>query len=263
LSAVGVALHRLGRTGRGPGVRILYYHSVSEDPVRSSVSPAAFERQMASLRRADYDLLTLKEAEERLARGERIATRSVVVTLDDGFRDNYEQALPILLRYRVPATVFLTVAYIGTDQLPTLTRTNFVPRPLSWEQVAEMAAHGIQFGSHTLTHPLLTRVPHDEARRQIIDSRRALEDRLGGAVDLFCYPRGDFDASVQALVGEAGYRAACSTLPGVNDRATDRYALRRTYVSRRDTTREFARKLAGGYDLLQQGARLLHRARRR
>jgi peptidoglycan/xylan/chitin deacetylase (PgdA/CDA1 family) len=251
------------RAARGPGIRILYYHSVSDAPIRSSVSPEAFEHQMACLRTSGCHLLSLGEAVERLAARERFTGNSVVVTFDDGFRDNYEQAFPILMRYRIPATVFLTVAHIGTDRLPTLTGTSFVPQPLDWAQVAEMAASGVHFGSHTLTHPMLTGIPHEEAWKEIADSRRVLEERLAAPVDVFCYPRGDFNAAIQNLVIEAGYRAACSTLPGVNDAKTNHYALRRTYVSRRDTTHDFARKLAGGYDLLQQGARLLHRASHR
>ena len=262
LSTVGVGVHRASRLLRPTGLRVLYYHSVSDDPVRSSVSPPVFERQMALLREGGFRLVSLTEAVTRLAGPGPVPARSVVVTLDDGFRDNYEQALPALLRHGVPATVFLTVAYIGTDRLPTLTRTDFVPRPLDWAQVKEMQAHGVHFGSHTLTHPMLSRVPAEQARREIVDSRRELEDRLGTAVPFFCYPRGDFDAGVQAMVREAGYRAACSTLPGVNDRRTDRYALRRTYVSRRDTPAEFARKLRGGHDWLQQAGARLARARR-
>ena len=111
-------------------------------------------------------------------------SRNAVVTLDDGFQDNYEHALPILSRLKVPATVFLTVGYIGTDRLPTLTRTDFMPRPLDWREVKEMQAQGIEFGSHTITHPMLSQVSLDVARREIGESKRMLEDRLGtdGAV---------------------------------------------------------------------------------
>ena len=81
-----------------------------------------------------------------------------------------------------------------------------------------------------------------------------LEDRLGTEVPYFCYPRGDVNEAVKRIVRDEGYRAACSTLPGLNDRRTDLFELRRTYISRRDTPPEFAKKMAGAYDLLQRSA---------
>jgi len=211
---------------------------------------------MEYLRRARYRSLPLSEAARRLASPGELPERSVVITLDDGFRDNYERAFPILLGLGFTATVFLTASYIGTDRLPTLTGTDFVPRPLDWGQVKEMHAQGIEFGSHTLTHPMLSRLPLTEARREIAESRLVIEDRLGAPVRLFCYPRGDFNEGVKQIVREEGYVAACTTLPGTNDRRTDLLALRRTYVGRRDTEREFAKKAAGAYDLLQRSGLL-------
>jgi len=252
VTSLTLALHRLQRlAARGSAARIVYYHSVSDDPVRSSVSPGAFAAQIAHLRDG-YQVLSLADAVQRLGRRERLPARTVVITLDDGFRDNYEQAFPILMRAGVTATVFLTASYIGTDHLPTLTRTDFVPQPLDWGQVREMQRHGIDFGSHTLTHALLSQLPLDEARREIRESRRLIEDRLGAPISQFCYPRGDFSEAVKRLVGEEGYAAACTTRPGLNDWRTDPFALRRTYISRRDTPGEFAKKVAGAYDLPQQ-----------
>lgn len=264
LASAGLALHRLGRLAAPAShVRVLYYHSISETPIRSSVSPRAFASQIEYLVQHGYQLLSLSDAIAALRAGHAPTAPTAVITLDDGFQDNYEQALPVLTRYGIPATVFLTVAYIGTDRLPTLTRTDFMPHPLDWEEVKEMGMRGVEFGSHTLTHPMLSRVPNDVARREIAESKQVLEERLGSPVELFCYPRGDFNADVKRLVREAGYRFACSTLPGVNDRRTDVFALRRTYISRRDSIDEFGKKMAGAYDLLQRGAILWNRLRSR
>jgi peptidoglycan/xylan/chitin deacetylase (PgdA/CDA1 family) len=263
VSSVGLALHRIGRAaaGGGPSLRILYYHSVSDAPIRAAVAPAAFERQMQYLSRSPYRLLALGDAVRQLLAQGTLPPDSLAVTLDDGFADNYEQAFPLLSRYRIPATIFLTVGYIGTGRLPTLSRTEHVPRPLDWAQVREMHAHGVEFGSHTMTHPMLSEVSLDEARRELVDSRRVLEDRLGAPAGLFCYPRGDFSEPVKQAVREAGYVAACSTLPGLNGRHPDLFALRRTYVSRRDTIEEFAKRTAGAYDLLQRGLTAWRRGR--
>jgi peptidoglycan/xylan/chitin deacetylase (PgdA/CDA1 family) len=264
LSSLGLALHRAGRAAAGgPSLRILYYHSISDVPIRAAVSPAAFERQMQYLSRSPYQLLALGDAVRRLLAEEPLPAECVCVTLDDGFADNYEQAFPILARFRIPATIFLTVGYIGTGRLPTLSRTEHVPRPLDWAQVLEMHAHGVEFGSHTLSHPMLSEVSLDVARRELVDSRRAIEDRLGAPAGLFCYPRGDYSEPVKQAVREAGYLAACSTRPGLNGRRPDMFALRRTYVSRHDTTDEFVKRTAGAYDLMQRGLAAWRSVRRR
>ncbi len=264
LSSVGLALHRASRAAvGGPSLRILYYHSISDVPIRAAVSPAAFERQMQYLSRSAYHLLPLGDAVRRLLADETLPPDSLCVTLDDGFADNYELAFPILARFRIPATIFLTVGYIGTDRLPTLSRTDHMPRPLDWAQVREMHAHGVEFGSHTLSHPMLSEVSLEEARRELVDSRRVIEDRLGMPAGLFCYPRGDYSEPVKQAVREAGYLAACSTRPGLNGRRPDLFALRRTYVSRHDTTEEFVKRAAGAYDLMQRGMTAWRHVRRR
>ncbi len=257
-------VHRAGRlVTRRPAVRILYYHSVSDAPIRSSVSPPTFERQMEHLTRSGYRPLALSEAVRRLATRAPLPERPVVITLDDGFQDNYEHAFPILTRLGLPATIFLTAAYIGTDRLPTLTRSDFVPRPLSWEQVREMHAHGIEFGSHSLTHAMLAQIPLEQARRETRESKRVIEEKLGVPVAFFCYPRGDYNQAVKRMVLEEGYEAACTTWPGANSGRTDLFALRRTYVGRRDNPSEFAKKVMGGHDLLQRGLYIWQRVRRR
>ncbi len=120
LASVGLTLHRLGQVGAAATrVRILYYHSISDAPIRSSVSPGAFESQLEYLVRDGYTLLSLSQAIDRLASGTAFGDRSAVITLDDGFQDNYEHALPILTRLKGPAMIFLTVGYIGTGRQPT------------------------------------------------------------------------------------------------------------------------------------------------
>jgi peptidoglycan/xylan/chitin deacetylase (PgdA/CDA1 family) len=218
---------------------------------------------MEYLRESRYRVLSLADVVRHVTTRTPFPERCVTLTLDDGFKDNYEEAFPVLQRVGFTATVFVTAAYIGTDRLPTLTRTDFVPRPLGWDEVKEMHRHGIEVGSHTLTHPMLSRVSPDLARREIVESKRVIEEMLGAPVGFFCYPGGDFDGNVTRFVRDAGYLGACTTLPGVNDLTADLFTLRRTYVSRRDTGGEFAKKLAGAYDLLQQGVRLWKRLRRR
>ena len=149
-------------------------------------------------------------------KGERL----VIVTFDDGYADNYTVAFPILKRYGFVATVFLVSDYVNTDHvycwdLPAAeAQGDLNPyRLLSWGQIHEMAAYGIEFGSHTCTHPQLTQLTTQECWTEIVRSRVDLQARLGREVVSFCYPRGDLNAEVVQMVRQAGYRSAVVTLP--------------------------------------------------
>lgn len=280
------------RRTRAP-FQILLYHRVndSRDPLFDTVPVRGFDRQMALLRR-HFHVLALDELVERRERGD-VPPNAVAITFDDGYRDNFENAFPILRRHGLPATVFLTSATVGSKELlwhdrlldafretrvaslhvdgetlPMLTpaqrrtavyaclRTlrRLDPRrrdeevaglaaalevaepdehrwsKLTWEEVREMAGGGISFGAHTVNHPILTRIPHDEAVREILDSRDAIARGLGRPVNLFAYPNGgraDFDEEVKRAVRDAGFRCAVTAIPGSNDAATDPFELRR------------------------------------
>ncbi len=107
-------------------------------------------------------------------------------------------------------------------------------RILNRREIQEMAGSGIDFGAHTVNHPILTRVPPRTAREEIVRSKRELEEILGKDVAGFCYPNGqaeDFDEVIKSMVRQAGFRYACSTIDGINDAAADPYALKRTWTS--------------------------------
>ena len=194
--------------------RILYYHRVDDDDHRSCVRPEQFLQQMSYLSAHGSHVITLDRLYHSLLSGQTLPARSVVLTFDDGFADNYTQAYPILRRFGFPATIFLTVGFIGTSALPVLSGPHRPARPLTWQQVDEMGRHGITFGSHTLTHPSLPRLGEAELRREVYDSRRLLEEKLAHDIQFFCYPKGEFTSPVKAVVQEAGYAGACSVSPG-------------------------------------------------
>src|SRR5690606_5738168 len=123
-------------------------------------------------------------------------------------------------------------------------------KPMTWAQVEEMARHGIAFGAHTMTHRSLTELAPDEIEREVVESRDVVAARVGAPVETFCYPRGHFDERVKQIVRDAGFRIACTTLPGCVTPDTHPYSLRRTFIARDDSLRDFARKLDGSFDLL-------------
>jgi peptidoglycan/xylan/chitin deacetylase (PgdA/CDA1 family) len=230
---------------------VLYYHRIDEEAHRSCVTPRAFAEQMAHLRREGFAVLPLADVRRHLDEHTPFPPSAVTVTFDDGFADNYTSAFPILQRESIPATIFLAAQYIGTQELPVL-RDRSGLKPLSWEQVGELARHGIDLGAHTLTHRSLTLLPEDEIRHEVLGSREAIEQHAGVSVRTFCYPRGHFDERVKQIVRDAGFEVACTTLPGCVTPNTHPFSLRRTFVARDDTLRDFRHKLDGSFDLLHE-----------
>lgn len=212
--------HHVGRRPRGARLKGLY------------VSPGLFARQLAELKRAGFHT----PAFARAAAGGANPERNVFLTFDDGFRDVFEHALPILREHGFRAMLFLVADLIGkTNEWQQ--RAGDVVEPLMDEgQIREWLAAGHEIGSHTRTHPHLTRLPPEEAREEIVASKKKLEDRFGVAVEHFCYPYGDWNPAVRDLVAAAGYRSACTTEAGVNWDEGSALALRR-FTARYPTRR--------------------------
>jgi peptidoglycan/xylan/chitin deacetylase (PgdA/CDA1 family) len=244
-----------------PAIRILMYHRVARLGVydQLTVTPEHFAEQMATLV-SRCRVISLAQALSELGAGGP-RTPAAVLTFDDGYRDNLVHALPVLRRHGLPATIFLTARFADG----TLRHPRYPDEPgqlhLDWSEVVAMAAEpGITFGSHTLTHPFLTRVDEAEVAREIAGSRQEIAQRLGTEVEFFCYPSGDFTGRERALVAAAGYKGAVSVCPGVNRDIGERYALRRTEITDRDGPEELRLKLFGAFDLVHG---LLHRRRER
>jgi peptidoglycan/xylan/chitin deacetylase (PgdA/CDA1 family) len=171
---------------------------------------------------------------------------AVAVTLDDGYADNHSDAWPILAEQGFPATVFVTVNTVGDQNRWMMPDGYPSRRMLSWAQIQELHAAGIQIGSHTLTHPRLSTLGRDAARHEVVAAKKALEDRLGEPVDTFAYPYGDLSDETREVVGQAGHSIACSIRPGFNRPDDDPLLLRRIEIQGTDPAWKVLQKLRFG-----------------
>jgi peptidoglycan/xylan/chitin deacetylase (PgdA/CDA1 family) len=280
------------------------------DPDLISATPAQFEWQMEYLRR-NFNPVSLQDVVAHLDDAAPLPEAAVAVTFDDGFSDTYSHAFPVLVRHRIPATVFVTTGYIDSGEpfwfeiaaylalraepgsleleecgqalptgdsaterrrslrtlqavlktLPNARRTQVISswarrfasevepgalelsRPLSWTQVREMAAAGIGFGSHSVTHPNLAHLGDADLDSELAVSKTVLEGRLQRPVDALAYPIGTpaaFDARVIAAAARSGFKLAVSYVAGANPLANlERFALRRHGIGLHHSPRYF------------------------
>jgi peptidoglycan/xylan/chitin deacetylase (PgdA/CDA1 family) len=197
---------------------ILLFHRVTDDIPEDglTVSTARF-RQMCRMLRRQFRVVPLAEVFRIARSGEPIPPRTAAITFDDSYRDNLAAAR-VLAEYRLPATFFIPPGYVGTDHVYEWDRRLPVRLPnLTWDEVAEMAALGFDIGSHTMTHPDMARLTDEEARRELVDSKKLLETKLGRPVRFFAYPFGEpenFRSEQLALVTEAGYEGCVAAHHG-------------------------------------------------
>lgn len=223
---------------------VLMYHYLGEpppatDPHRGlTVPPAEFRSQLVALRELGYETVDPAEYLRRLESG--VATPHALLTFDDGMRDNHERALPLLAEFRMRATFYVVVEKCLAGD----------PAYMNLTMLRELLAAGMTIGSHTLTHPRLGKIPAAQARAEVFDSRRRLEDALGVAIDAFCYPYGSHSPEVVEFVRAAGYQSAASTIRDNRNAPADRFTLRRVMVQPGRTGLRFRYSLSPLYHFL-------------
>jgi peptidoglycan/xylan/chitin deacetylase (PgdA/CDA1 family) len=228
-------------------VLVVCYHGVSPDWTdTTAITAEQLEEQLELVLARGYRAATFTEAVRSPP-----ARKTVAVTFDDAFRSVLDHAVPVLRRLGIPATMFVPTAYVGDGGLavwPTLDRYLGGPfeqelRLLTWAELSGLAGEGWEIGSHTCTHPHLRRVDDGVLARELVESRRECEDRLGRPCRSFAYPYGDVDARVVRAVKQAGYEAAAQlSLP----RWATRLEWPRVAVDHQETPESFERKIALG-----------------
>lgn len=215
------------------GVPILMYHAFGgrgERATRFVIPIQKFRMQMWLLKFLKYNVISLEEYLKYLSDAHLPPACSVILTIDDGYQDNYSLTYPVLKLFGFPATIFLVSSHLGKsnswDNDSVLTgRALFDKRAAE-----EMQKNGVSFGAHTCTHPSLTKLSQREIREEICQSKLELEQSLGIPIRLFSYPYGHYDKSVTEIVSESGFAGACTTDTGLNVFQTSAFVLRRVEI---------------------------------
>lgn len=233
-------------------LRILMYHSISETATdRLAVTPERFAFEMEYLHHGDFNVLSLEEACARIEAG-RDLRRTIAITFDDGYRDFLTTAVPILARYRFPATLFAVTGHLSQHLgLPV------GPEPLmSPAELQEAASHGVAIGSHTVSHAELTKLAPEDLARELADSYAFVAKLMNGFVPL-AYPGGKFSDEVCTAASRAGY--SCGVVVGGrwgNGRETDKFRLRREPMLASDSVEWFKKRVGGYYEFHYLAARM-------
>jgi peptidoglycan/xylan/chitin deacetylase (PgdA/CDA1 family) len=222
---IGVPIPRL-RHSRAP-VPVLMYHTIAPAPAGARyaglwVAPAALRAQVAALARAGFHGVTLDAVLDGWAGKDTLPAHPVVLSFDDGYLSQGKDAGAILRAQGWPGVLNLALHNLDA------------PGGLTVSRITTMVADGWEIDAHSLTHPDLTTLDATALRREIAGSRAEIHARFGVPVDAFCYPSGRYDATVEAAVKAAGYRAATTERPGAARAGGDRYALPRIRVDRGD-----------------------------
>ena len=221
------------------------YHGFTDsgEQDRYLLPERSFRRQMRLLRLLRYEVIPFEELAIALREGAPLPRRAVVITIDDGYRDNLEIAHPILRRRGFVATIFLVSDRLGRES-DWSKRGVSARRPLlTLEQVKKMRAEGTRFGAHTRTHCRLPEAENGAIAEEVGGSRQELERLLGESIDTFAYPYGGIDERAVAAVEEARFVGACSVIPQLANVGSDPLQIPRIEVRGSDSTLRFLRKL--------------------
>src|SRR5262249_8965436 len=205
------------------------YHKVNDVPGnRMSMPVSLFDQQMAQLRELGYTVVDLDAVLAHYRSGEELPDGAVLITFDDGYRDNLENAAPVLHKHGYPAVQFVPLAYVGDRQpLPHeehLAQSGVINRTVDWEELVELERLGVRIESHGISHRPLADLELDESAREIAISKLRLEEQLGRPVRAFSYVKGSeahYKPVHLSLVRQAGYAVAFTAVSGANSRSRD------------------------------------------
>jgi peptidoglycan/xylan/chitin deacetylase (PgdA/CDA1 family) len=238
-------------------LRVLMYHKVNDlRPNPTTVPTGVFAEQMELLGELGHVPVSLAQVRDHYVHGSSLPRGAVLITFDDGYRDNLENALPILHRHGYPAVIFVPIGFLDGDRpLPheeALRTLGVRNATVGWGELEELEAGGIRVESHGIGHRPVSELEPSEAAREIALSKLRLEERLGREVEAYAFVKGslaDYRPEHVSLVQQAGYKLAFTSVSGANGPASDRYRLRR-YNVEPYPPRTFELVLSGACDLI-------------
>ncbi len=226
-------------------VPVLNYHHFLEDcdsPL--CISPAVFDQHMKYLKDNGYRTVTMEDLQGFLQYRKALPKKSLVITIDDGYRSAYDVAYHILKRYGFTATFFIYTDYVGVS-----------PKAITWDQLKEMGADGFQIGSHTQSHSDLTMKKEGESEedyfarieKELIGSKQIIDMKLEQDTMAIAFPFGRYDENILSLAEQVGYKLGFSVDGGGNPFFSDALCLRRTQILKKDLN-SFITKLDTFYE---------------
>jgi peptidoglycan/xylan/chitin deacetylase (PgdA/CDA1 family) len=246
----------IGKKIHGQKLTLLAYHGVEDHPLDDdifTVSTKQFDEQMRYLKEK-YKVISISEARKMKCTPESSGD-FVIITFDDGYRNNYNNAVPILKKYELPACFFLTTGLMSHVPEKALTTGSvWKYAGMTWNEVKALRNMGFEIGAHTCSHPNLLQIPLEMARNEIIGSKKELEQVLGETIEYFAYPGGrkriHYDDAIKAIVAEK-FSVCCTTSRARNNLATmDMLELSRICVQNWWSLFYFARELEGTFDFI-------------
>src|SRR5213593_879257 len=233
------------------------YHKVNDLPGNPLTMPVSiFDEQMDQLRELDYTVVGLDAVLDHYVEGKSLPERAVLITFDDGYFDNLDNAAGLLRKHGYPAVLLVPIGYLD-DRHPLpheehLAAQGILNRTIEWEELAELEGAGIRIESHGISHRPLADLEVDEAAREIVLSKLRLEERLGRPVQAFAYVKGSeahYRPVHLSLLRQAGYELAFTSISGANGQRTDPLQLHR-YNVEPYPARTFELVLSGACDLI-------------
>ena len=228
----------IGRTARVP---ILMYHYLSTPPENAdiyrrdlSVPPDLFIAHLDRMKAEGYTTISLYDLVAHLQQGTPLPAKPVILTFDDGYRDNYENAYPLLRERQMTATFFVVMEFINQER----------PGYLTWDMVRAMDAGGMSIEAHGVDHTTLRKRSRVGLEFQALRSYETLQDRLGVRPRFLSYPAGEYDADTIAVLEAAGYWAAVTTVQGATHSSDHRFELHRVRIRNTTTPDELMRLLS-------------------
>jgi peptidoglycan/xylan/chitin deacetylase (PgdA/CDA1 family) len=212
------------------------YHYISIPPEDAdkyrldlSVSPEAFREQMSYLHQQGYNTIDLYDLSRAIANQQELPHKPIIITLDDGYRDNYENAFPVLREFGMTATFFVVTDFIDQGH----------PGYMTWAMIDEMASSGMRIEPHSKSHPDLSDQDREFVIYQLLGSRETLEAYLGYRPRYFAYPSGRYDDQVLDVIEELDYWGAVTTSGGIWHGFNDRFEWTRVRVRNVTSLEEF------------------------